>query len=270
MRRALKLCIYLVVLTTTISLTPAQQPAPEPLHFDVAAVRPADTTIRQPSGLQFTDDGLHITNFPLTALIRFAYQLGFETKIQGVPDWAASTNYTIEARVSQSDLPEYANVVHDLTQAGQVRRATILRNLLADDFKLQAHTETREGSIYAIVVAKGGPKLQQADPTQQPFILAHPRGHLTVKNATITATTAFFAQELGRPVIDKTGLTGKYTFTLSYTSDANPSTSAPTTTADAPPTLVTAVEEQLGLKLTPQKGPVETLVVDHLDHPAEN
>lgn len=141
----------------------------------------------------------------------------------------------------------------------------MLQAVLADRFKLVLHRETRVSPIYALVVAKNGPKLKvsQADTTSS----SNPRrGHIEYKKVTMaTLATRFHASGwTDRTVIDKTGLTGEYDFILDWTPDDAKSDDL------SAPSLFTAVQEQLGLKLEPQTAPREFLVIDHVEKPAEN
>jgi len=170
----------------------------------------------------------------------------------------------------------------------------MLQDLLAERFGLKAHRETREMPVYALVIAKGGSKLAEAKEDAPPLIAganepgpggAPPlpfrapmmrmgRGELIGQEL----STADIARQLsgmtGRAVIDKTGLTGKYDIRLKWTPDEPPSaigTEGPRPeTPDSAPSLFTALQEQLGLKLEPQKGPVEQIVIDHVDKLTEN
>lgn len=267
--------------------TPAAQPSAQPIanvvlpapmdavpakiNFDVVSIRPADPNLPQGSGLRFTDDGFHASGVPFEVLVRVAYHLGFVPgAVEGLPDWARNTTWDIEARVANADVPEYRAVAHDFTAAGKARRDGALRNLLADEFKLKAHPAMKDGTVYALVVGKGRPKMEKGDDDGQPFMTARPHGHLEVRNATVSAIAPYFAQEIGHPVIDKTGLTQKYNFTLNWAPDRGASSpgQAAAPEPDALPSIFTAVQEQLGLKLEAQKGPVEYLVIDSAEKPS--
>jgi uncharacterized protein (TIGR03435 family) len=206
---------------------------------------------------------------PFEALVRYAYRLGFvEGAVQGVPEWARRGNWDIEARMAEADVPEYRNVVHDFTAAGEARRNGILRNLLADEFKLKAHMARKEGTVYALVAGRGKPKLEKGDENAQPSMFLRPRGHLQAKNVMLGPITGALAQEIGHPVVDKTGLTQRYNFTLNWAPDRGASSPEQATSPDSLPSIFTAVQEQLGLKLEAQKGPVEYLVVDSAARPS--
>jgi uncharacterized protein (TIGR03435 family) len=142
----------------------------------------------------------------------------------------------------------------------------MLRALLADRFKLAVHTETREMPIYVLVVAKGGSKLVKSNVSGTTINTG--RSRITIKGSdnSLALLTYDLAWRLGRPVIDQTGLAGRYEFDLKWTED-DAAASAPDSGG---PSLFTAIQEQLGLKLEPTKGSVPVLVIDHAEQASEN
>ncbi len=137
----------------------------------------------------------------------------------------------------------------------------MLQAILIDRFKLKIHHETREQPIYTLEIAKGGPKLT---PVDKPGGMGWGRGQLQMHGASTDRLAFVLSDILGRVVVDKTGLTGKYDALLTWTPDEMQAT------ADAGPTLLTAIQEQLGLKLQSAKGPVDTIVADQVEKPSEN
>jgi uncharacterized protein (TIGR03435 family) len=170
----------------------------------------------------------------------------------------------------------------------------MLQALLADRFKLSIHRETKELPVYALVAAKNGPKLQEAkadatypngikgpDGVARGGMMRIGGGEVTGQGLPIANLTRMLSQQLGRTVIDKTGLTGKYDFTLQWTPDESqgpmfkgadgaPPGGNPAPPESSGPSLFTAIQEQLGLKLESQKGPVEIIVIDHVEKPSQN
>ena len=142
----------------------------------------------------------------------------------------------------------------------------MMRTLLIERFKLAVHGGTKEFPIYVLVVAKNGPKLKKADHGGDD--MSSKRGHVTARSVSMARLADFLARPrtgLGRPVVDKTGLDGVFDFTLDWTPDSDAQTS------EAPLSIFVALQEQLGLKLETQKGPVEVLIVDHVEKiPVEN
>ena len=154
-----------------------------------------------------------------------------------------------------------------------------VRSMLADRFQLTMHRETKEGAVYALVTARGGPKLKEdTDGAGRPGIFARRRGELTGTSAPIQWLTQALSNQFSRPVVDKTGLTSKYDFQLQWTPDSSqipPGMPPPGVEALPPadpngPDVFTAIQEQLGLRLESQKAPVEVLVVDRIAKPSEN
>jgi len=214
--------------------------------FEVASIKPNPTG----GGHSDTDvDGnlLRMKNVTLKACITWAYRFT-DSQISG-PDWLASERFDITAK----------------TESGPPK-PEMLAAVLEERFKLAVHRETKEMTEYALVVAKSGPKLKKVDPGEGDTTSR--RGHLTATRLSMNALARFLAGpnvRLGRPVVNKTGLDGVFDFNLDWTPEgAEPKN-------DAPPSIFVALQEQLGLKLEAQKGPVEVLVVDHVEKaPTEN
>jgi len=153
----------------------------------------------------------------------------------------------------------------------------MVQQLLADRFKLAVHRETKELPAYALVVAKSGPKLTATKDTGGGKGTSSGDGHLTATGLTMArlaqTLTQILSRELGRVVIDKTGIVGEYDLSLTWTPDDRSAAAANTSkdTPDLPgPSIFTALQEQLGLKLESTKAPVETLVIDHIEEPSAN
>jgi uncharacterized protein (TIGR03435 family) len=229
-------------------------------------------------------DGYSATNVSLKMLLQMAYGIR-EDLITGAPNWGDSTRYDIEAKVAGAD-------VDTLKKLSSEQRRAMLKPVLEERFKLKVHTETKQLPVYELVVAKGGSKLKQATPgdtyangikgpdgTGHAGMMRVSRGELTGQALPITSLVSMLGQQLQRTVIDKTGLTGKYDFGLQWTDensdpmfkgpDSNPQRSEPSPDSSGP-SIFTALQEQLGLKLQSAKGPVETLVVDSVAMPSEN
>ena len=237
-------------------------------------------------------------NFNVTArdLVRVAYGLPpgrASARVFGGPSWIDEDRYDVEGKIPDA-------IFAKIQKSREMRREQMLlmvQSLLTERFKLAAHVETREMPIYELVVAKGGPKLTPSGPMQPgddapppppaPGKLPNPadmRQGLMVlpKTRNVMAMTAkgetmddlseatFFG--LDRPVINKTGLTGRYDFTLEWSpGPAGPTASALDAGAEAEaPSFPTALEEQLGLRLVSTKGPVGVIVIDHIEKPSAN
>jgi uncharacterized protein (TIGR03435 family) len=229
-----------------------------PLEFDVASVKPNQTDSGHTS-IDRNGGVLRMTNVTLKACISLAYGLT-EAQVSG-PGWLDSEEYDIVAKAPSG--------------AGENQQPAMLRALLADRFKLALHRDTKEIPIYALVVAKNGAKIKPDEsPEQGDGNRSSSRGHLTASGTSMAQLATFLAgprADLGRPVVDKTGLDDVFSFTLDWTPDSMTSEPNGALRKDAKPPLLTAVQEQLGLKLEGQKAPVEIVVVDRAEKvPTEN
>ena len=257
--------VVLLMFTLAGSLAPrwiafAQQP--DRPSFEVASVKPGDPDDRQVWTLFKPGGRFSTSNATLQMLLGNAYDVR-NHQISGGPTWLASAKFNIEAK-AESDVPN-----------PQMR--LMIQSLLTERFKLAMHRETREEQVYELVVEKSGSKLKDATDSLQGKQqgLGVRRGEITGMAASVLLLANVLSQQTGRSVIDKTGLAGKYDFTLQWTPD--PGGPAPFGGPDAAPppdpsgpSLFTAVQEQLGLKLQSTKGPVEILVIDHVEKPSEN
>ncbi len=146
----------------------------------------------------------------------------------------------------------------------------MLQALLEDRFQLRAHRETKSLPVYALALAKNGPKLQKAQDAEKPGVAAR-GGRLEFRKMPIAAFVNTLANLLDNPVLDKTGIQGAYDFTLEWAGDDVPGNSAkPLTGGQSGPSLFTAIEDQLGLKLTAEKAPAEVFVIDRATKPSGN
>ena len=254
--------------------------------FEVASIKPNKSGTGM-TMLQTTPVGFSASNISLKAVIQHAYGVE-ENQILGAPSWVGSERYDIEAKVSSSD----TDALHDLNP---YQRRLMLQPLLADRFQLKVHTELRDFPVLVLVVAKGGPKLHEAKPGDTypnglkgfdggggPGMMLMRPGQLTAQGVDLSFVAKQLSQQLGRTVQDKTGLTGKYDFTMQWKPDRDPSPmpgapepgqqgpGATLSTDSSEASIFTAVQEQLGLKLESRKAPVEVLVIDHVEAPSEN
>jgi len=253
------------------------QPAANPLTFEVASVRPSAPDAR--GFINFLPGGgLRALGIPLKTLITLAYEVR-DFQVSGGPGWIDSERFDINARREASETTESTR--YDLTKTIDERRKTVerLRNLLEERFQLALHRETKEQQVYALVVGKNGPKVKETKDGNS--LIRMGRGMLHGEGVQLDFLATTISSQLGRTVIDKTGLTGKYDFELKWTPDPGQPAAAPfgppPPGVELPPppdpngpSIFTAVQEQLGLRLESQKGPVETLVIDRVEKPSEN
>jgi uncharacterized protein (TIGR03435 family) len=237
--------------------------------------------------IQITPDGIKITNVPLWTVVREAFRVQ-DDRLIGGPSWSKTSMFDIEAKVA----PEDAAKVDALKPA---QRWQMVVALLEGRFGLKYHHETRDLPMYELVVAKGGVKMQASKPNvdagdappaalgQPPkpgnhMLMMHGRGHIESVGTGMSSLAGILSGQLGRTVVDKTGLTGNFDYKLDWTPDN--AVLAMTKSGDpAPgdnasdsggPSLFTALEEQLGLKLESSKGPVDVVVIDALEQPTAN
>jgi uncharacterized protein (TIGR03435 family) len=232
--------------------------------FEVASVKSAGPRADLArTGVFFTSGGRFET---LSAKLRMILATAFDVRdyqISGAPAWMDSDEFDINAKAAD----ESANIE---------QRRLMVQSLLAERFHLSVHRETREGQVYELTIAKGGSRLREATDSLQGKQqgLGRGRGLVYGMACPLRLLANQLGQELGRPVVDKTGLAGRYDFTLKWTPDAggaSPGTDAGQFAGDnLPPSLFIALQESLGLRLQAAKGPVETLVIDHVEKPNAN
>ncbi len=244
---------------------PKAMAADAPAVFEVATIKPS---IPDRPGKLFTVKGRQVITINTTTsdLITFAYDLHAKQIVAG-PPWMESDKYDVTGQPESQGTPS------------RIQLSAMIKKLLEDRFKFTFHREKRELPVYAITVAPGGPKLTRNDtnPNGLPGLFFKGLGTLPATNATMSDFAGVMQTAvLDRPVVDKTGLQGRWDFTLRWTPDESQFAGMgvrvppPSNDPDAPPGLFTAVQEQLGLKLESTTGPVEVLVVDRIERPSEN
>lgn len=273
--------LAIISLATCLSILPlvqAQQPAAaaddpcaaqERASFEVATIRPSDKSAGS-SSMHAIRDGINAT-MSLRQFILRAYDLR-EFQLEGGPDWVNRSVYEVHAKISPPE-PEGHTLDEAARKAVQLREQQRVQSLLADRFDFKCHFTTKELPIYELVPTKSGAKLTatSAADEKRHSISSNGNGRKTELVATGVTLDELVRYELsgevGRKVVDKTGLTGNYDITLTWMPAM-----ASTADADAAsgPTIFTALEEQLGLKLQPAKGPVPVLVIDSVEKPSEN
>jgi uncharacterized protein (TIGR03435 family) len=201
-------------------------------------------------------------NISLKQLLQNAYDIK-EDLISGVPGPIASARFDIEAKIVEPNLDA-------LKKLSEQQQRSMLLPFLAERFQLKAHTEIKTLPVYELVVIQNGPKFKQSpnDSERGGGTSVSRHGNLielTVHDRPMASLASTLAGQVHRTVIDKTGLMGDYDLALKWSPDD--SSGAET---DVVPSIFTGLQEQLGLKLQPAKGPVETLVVDHVEMPSEN
>ncbi|HWE84496.1 MAG TPA: M56 family metallopeptidase [Terracidiphilus sp.] len=281
---------------------PAQPQAGDAAHapqFDVVSIKPhKDEGMMMRIGMRVTPDGFSTDGLPLDNLLRQAFSLTRD-RILGEPEWVKSARFDIQAKVTPDDAPK-------LKDLSRQQRWAMLIPVLQDRCGLKFHHETKELEVYTLVVAKGGPKLKEAaadapDVTAEPppspksdangppparkgqtMMRMSPQGMaLDARSATMEGLIQILSEQTGSTIVDKTGLTGKYDFSLSFMPEdgtgpigaprgAPPPDGSGQAQEPVGPSIFTAVQEQLGLKLVPQKQLVDVIVIDHIEQPSAN
>jgi uncharacterized protein (TIGR03435 family) len=252
---------------------PAIKPPPKPMKedadpsFDVATIKPNDSGASSIQGLTMNGRNFATRNSSLADLIGFAYEVQAK-QIVGGPDWLDKDRYDIAAVPDQEGAPNVQ----------QLR--VMVQKLLASRFNLKFHHDQRDLSAYVLTVGKNGQKLT---PTQLkgslPGMGMRPGNTgltLVMANARLTDFTGFLQMiVLDRPVVDRTGITGRFDYSVTFTPDdsefnGHPPKLPQTEASDSSPNLFAAIQEQLGLKLDAQKTSVDVIAIDHVEKPSAN
>jgi uncharacterized protein (TIGR03435 family) len=259
----------------------AAWPIPEPIKpmaadakpgFDVVTVKPSPPG-RQGKGIGFDGRHFRLINANLNDMIALGFGLHAK-QIVGAPDWAGKDLFDVDGVPDVPGMPSSKQI------------QILLQKLLADRFQLKFHNEQRELAVYAITVAPGGPKLTKttAGPNDPGgFGIRGPNSQgvtVSARNLTMADFATWMqASVTDRPMVDQTGLKDHYDFQLKWTPDdsqfaqfrgAGMTIPPPSDAADAPPSLYTAVQEQLGLKIEATKAPDDVMVIDHVEKPSAN
>ena len=270
MRHDMKIALVISILSAVgiLAQTPLTRPSFD--AFEVATIKP--TPPDWSGGRYIKMQSVHLMvarNHALKTLLAAAYNLSPQA-IFGGPRWVDSDHYDIVAKTPGDARPNLEE------------QMSMLRKLLTERFKLSLHREAKEFAIYALTVAKNGPKLKEsttpvdAFPEGPPpliFVLSPQGASLPGRNATMSELASVMQRAaLSRPVVDQTGLFGRYDFDLEWRSDDSqfggqgPRENPSSNRTD----LFSAIQQQLGLRLEATRGPISALVIDRLERPAEN
>jgi uncharacterized protein (TIGR03435 family) len=253
----------------------AQSTAPA---LEVASVR--KHTGQQAGVARFTVSGNNVTIIALDMydLILEAYALK-DYQLYGSEGWmgGGKSLSDVVARERGADFYDIAAKAEGDASLTRDQARLILQVVLADRFGLKVHRDTRDLPVYALMVGKNGPKLKESAPDAKfaaGFEIA-PSARMTNKKTPMTRLAEFLSIQADRPVVDRTGLTGFYDFTLEWSFDdsqrsALATAAVPRDADSVGPSLFTAVQEQLGLKLETSKAPIDVLVIDHAERPSVN
>ena len=278
-RRSLLLSATSIVLASPLLLA-QNTPAPAP-SFDVATIKPHPGPAYN-RGLMYQPDG-YTGTVMLPELMLYAYSLLNQDQVSGAPDWAKNDWFDVQVKISGADVAEMKKLSPAENNA---RRALMMQALLADRFKLKIHSETKQIPVYELVVTKGNSKLIDSATDTNPKLdkgkdgkpgmgIRFAKDTAFVEAYSMSAWALFLSQPVagvGRPVLDKTGLTGTYDFNFNWSvysaTPAMPSAVAgDASTPDSTISIFDALKE-VGLQLHPATGPIDTIVIDHVEKPS--
>jgi uncharacterized protein (TIGR03435 family) len=237
--------------------------------LEVATIKPSEPG-RQGKGFGYRGTQFVTFNTNMNDLIAFAYGLHAK-QIIGAPDWFGTDLFDIDGK---PDVPGRPSIQ---------QMESMMRKLLTDRCALKFHHEQKELSVYAVRLGNGGPKMSKttAGPNDPQGFGFRGLGDLGVRNLTMAEFATWMQSSvMDKPVMDQTGLKDKYDFTLKWTPDDSqfaqfrgavaPAPQPAGENPNAPPSLYTAVQEQLGLKIEATKAPDDVIVIDHVEKPSPN
>ena len=229
-------------------------------RFEAAAIRRNTAGAGGPELITEEGGMLSVRNFSVRTLVRLGWHLR-EVEVLGGPAWMDSEGYDVQAKGNPS--------------ATDAQLRLMVQALLAERFQLVIHREMRELPVYAMIVGKNGPKIHESDANSRPDVKTT-ASRITAQKVRLSILAQLLSPMLDRPVLDRTGLDGRYDFDLQWSADGELATAkdagarAPGALDAAGASIFTAIQEQLGLRLETQKGPAEVLVVDRVERPSEN
>jgi uncharacterized protein (TIGR03435 family) len=291
----LRKTLFLMLLTVggiAIPIFSQQADGTKP-SFEVATVKPSGSSDNRISIMAEPGGRFRVTNATLRMVMAVAYRVR-DFQISGGPAWTGTDRWNIEGKAEEGSIPQ---ITMPLDPTVPNPLMFMVQSLLEDRFQLKLHRESRELPVYELFTAKGGSKMklsadqspigppERGSPPQNPKqggpmprgMMGMGPGRIEANGAPIANFIQVLSQQLGRPVIDKTSLTGFYDIKLQWTPDIGQGFVKPGGAEPAPPppdtsgpSIFTAIQEQLGLRLESGKGPVEILMIDSVQKPAEN
>ena len=273
----LLLCTVWAFLASSASPSRAQTPATEPASNSSSRAEdhsPADglspefavISIKQNKSdtkpeFRFNADGISARKYTPLWLLVSAYDMIEERRIINWPSWMLSDYYDVDAKVDEADVPSFAHL-------STTDKLLLMRQFFTGRFNLKFHWETRDFKIFELVVAKGGPKLGPPRPLDlEPLPHTLGRWHMTFEAVTMAEFCRnILSTEAQALVVDKTGLTGRYDFTLQWSRPDELVNGQPS----EQPLIFTAVQEQLGLRMVSSVVPTRVMVIDHIERPTDN
>ena len=259
-----------------LAVSPATQ-AQQKFEFEVASIKP-NASGGHGERVQMSTGRFVANNVTVKFLIMQAFRVK-DFQISGGPSWMASERFDIDAKTGGEEDSKDARPTQAQMMAKTEQLMAMMQSMLADRFKFKSHEDSKEAPAYALVVGKNGPKLKPSEPgteVRQTMRVGH--GQLSAKKLTMDRLADQLADNVGRPVVNKTGIPGEYDLELEWTPDpgqggpfgAPPAGEAPPPVDSLGPSIFTAVQDKLGLKLEGTKAPVKMIVIDAIEKPSEN
>jgi len=234
-----------------------QNTSPKSFAYEAVTVKPDSPNN---AFMKFTPDSFSMSGMPMVMLIRTAYGVLMDDQIVGLPGWASSEPMQIQAKMD----PETAAALGKLPPMEHWKESRrMLQELLADRFGLKTHHASKDLPIYVLTVAKSGSKVKKITNDAGGGNASYGSGNISAHAVPMENFATNLSFTVGRVVVNKTGLEGGYDFTLEFAPEGADA-------SDPRPSIFTALEEQLGLKLVPAKGPVDVIVIDRIERPSEN
>ena len=261
MRRLLA-CSTAFLAITAVVLPASGQGAPDStttgrkLSWDVVSVKP-NKSLDPSEFIRMTVDGVELRNSTLHAVFLNTFEIKSENQIVGYPSWVNSEHFDIQAKMDPESAAAYRNLKGE---QGAVQWHSLMRQILEERFGMKYHREQRQLPVYFLVVAKQGSKLHESAPEENTSSSWGP-GKFASHHCKMSGLASSLSGAADRIVIDKTGLTGEYDIDLAWAPDNQP---------DAGPSIFSALQDELGLKLEPAKAALDVVVIDHLERPSEN
>ncbi len=254
--------LLLWILGVTSFAGRAQEPTPS-VSFEVVSLKPSSPDC-QLVMIGPSPDGFHLHCLSLLQLVQYAFGLNLfeEGRVMGLPAWGSTEHFDLDAPVQEADRARFAALP-------PLEKARLVQAALAERFALRSHEEQREMPVYALVQGKPPLKLKAPDPdkAEKPTLKRVGRNRIEAYHCTMQQLLSFISPLRGRPILDRTELSGKYDFSLDFTPETG---GEPAQEGEAAPSIFTAVQEQLGLRLVPDKAPQRVVVIDVANRPTAN
>ena len=241
---------------TSPSVLAQSEATSKPLTWDVISVKP-NRSLDTSSSMRWNADGIEFRNMTLHGAMLNAFEVRSESQITGYPSWVNSERFDIEAKMDAETAAAYRALKGE---ASNKQWHAFMQQILDERFGLKFHIEKRDLPVYNLVLAKQGLKVKPSAQDEKGSSLMGP-GKYTAHRGQVGGLALTLSGTVGRVILDKTGVTGEYDIDLTWAPDDQP---------EAGPSIFSALQDQLGLKLEPAKAPLDVVVIDHLERPSEN